>query len=103
GYTVMQVCLTELIRLAPSEIVVSEDQRHWFETSQLLQSFSLDHAPAGPQDLRSQSLSLATVDPSAVSAYAARQALLQQFGTRDLRGFGIEESPLAIQAAGVAL
>src|SRR5690606_28336260 len=31
--------------------------------------------------------------------YAARQALLDQFGPRDLHGLGVEESPLAIRAA----
>lgn len=102
GATALQVCLTELIRLSPSEIVVSAEQRHWFQKSELMQSFSLDSAPAGGQE-RGTASSLATVDPAAISAYAARQALLEQFGTRDLRGYGVEESPLAIQAAGAVL
>lgn len=96
-------CITELMRLAPSEIVVPEDQRKTFEQSELVQALSLDYAPAAAQDLRAQNMPLAGVDPAAVTPYAARQALLEHFGTRDLRGFGVEESPLAICAAGVIL
>ena len=69
----------------------------------LLQALSLDYSPAGAQELRAQNMPLATVDPAAVTDYAARQALLDQFGTRDLRGFGVEDNPLAIRAAGAAL
>src|SRR5690606_18883313 len=86
-------CMTELIRLAPSEVVVAEDQRVYFQQGELLQALSLDYSPAGAQELRAQNMPLATVDPAAVTDYAARQALLEQFGTRDLRGFGIEENP----------
>src|SRR5690606_30337714 len=79
-------CVTELIRLAPSEVVVPSDQRHWFQQSDLLQALSLDYTPGDAGDLRSQTMPLATVDPAATSHYAARQALLEQFGTRDLHG-----------------
>ncbi len=96
-------CITELIRLAPSEVVVPSDQRHWFQQSDLLQALSLDFAPGDPQELRSQATPLATVDPAGTTHYAARQALLDQFGTRDLHGFGVEDSPLAIRAAGAIL
>ena len=103
GTTGCADCITELIRLAPSEIVVSDDQRSHFQQSDILEALSLDFTPAGAGDLRAQNMPLATVDPAASTLYAARQALLDQFGTRDLRGFGIEESPLAIRAAGIIL
>lgn len=103
GQNSQSKCITELIRLAPSEVVVPEDQRVYFQQSDLLEALSLDFSPAGAQDLRAEKMPLATVDPSAVTLYAARQSLLDQFGTRDLRGFGVEESPLAIRAAGTVL
>lgn len=96
-------CATELVRLAPSEIVVPSDQRRWFEHSELVTSLSLDSSPAGQNELRGQTVPLATIDPSAVSDYAARKALLEQFGTRDLAGFGMEDHTLAIRAAGTIL
>ena len=86
--------------LAPSEVVIPSDQLDFFQSSDLLKALSLDYSPGGQNELRGQNTPLATVDPSAVTHYAARQALLEQFGTRDLHGFGIEESHLAIQAAG---
>lgn len=103
GPGAMAACTTELVRLAPSEVVVAADQRRWFESGSIVGALSLDAAPASASDLRAQSLPLAGVDPSAVSAYAARQAVLDQFGTRDLQGFGLEESPTAVRAAGAIL
>ncbi len=96
-------CITELVRLSPSEVVVTSDQRNWFEGGDVIAALSLDNSPGGANDLRGQTLPLATVDPSGATHYAARQALIQHFGTRDLHGFGLEESVLATRAAGVIL
>lgn len=103
GPTALAACMTELVRLSPSEVVVPGDQQAAFETSGILQALSLDAAPGGAGDMRGQGIPLAGVDPSAISPYAARQALLDQYGTRDLHGFGLEERPLAVRAAGAIL
>lgn len=96
-------CLTELIRLAPSEIIVPEDQRQCFEASDMLEAFGLEASAGSGNEARQQMVPLATADPAAITANAARAALLQQFGVRDLHGFGLEDHPLAIQAAGAVL
>lgn len=96
-------CLTELIRLAPSEIIVPEDQRRCFEASDMLEAFGLEASAGSGAEARQQMVPLATADPATITPGVARAALLQQFGVRDLHGFGLEERPLAIQAAGAIL
>ncbi len=103
GVDCAAACITELVRLSPSEVVVTSDQRNWFEGSDVVAALSLDNSPGGANDLRGQTLPLATVDPAGATHYAARQALIQHFGTRDLHGFGLEDSILATRAAGVIL
>ncbi|MEN8175971.1 MAG: DNA mismatch repair protein MutS [Pseudomonadota bacterium] len=73
----------ELERLQPAEILVSEDQP-WPDN---LPGFrGVTRRPAWHFDLD-----------------AARQRLAKQFGTRDLSGFGCDDQPLAVAAAGCLL
>ncbi len=74
---------TQLERLKPTELLISEDAE-WAE--QL----------TGHQGLRKR----AAWHFERESAY---HLLTEQFGTRDLAGFGIEEEPAAISAAGALL
>ncbi len=80
---------SELARLAPAEILVADDHLRpggW--------------ATAGPFAGRT---GLVPRPPWLFDPESARRLLLEQFGTRDLRGFGCEELELAIGAAGCAL
>jgi DNA mismatch repair protein MutS len=70
----------ELERLRPAELLLPEDQRD-------------DHGPVSTR-LR---------PPWHFEYDSARRVLLEQFGTRDLAGFGAEALPLAIRAAGALL
>ena len=79
----------ELARLAPAEILVADDHLRpgGWATSGVLSGFS-GLTPRPPW----------LFDPG-----SARRLLLDQFGTRDLRGFGCESLDLGIGAAGCAL
>jgi DNA mismatch repair protein MutS len=70
----------ELERLRPAELLLPEDQRD-------------DH---GPFSTRSR-------PPWHFEYDSALRALTEQFGTRDLKGFGADELPLAVRAAGALL
>ncbi|MFM1886015.1 MAG: hypothetical protein RL026_1172, partial [Pseudomonadota bacterium] len=70
----------ELERLRPAELLLPEDQR-------------ADHGTASTR-LR---------PPWHFEEDSARRALAQQFGTRDLAGFGAEDQGLALRAAGALL
>ncbi|WP_164743854.1 DNA mismatch repair protein MutS [Saccharospirillum alexandrii] len=72
----------ELERLRPSELLLPEDH----PAPELITRTAIRHQPVWLFDLDS-----------------ARQALTQQMGTRDLSGFGVEDMPLALQAAGCLL
>lgn len=95
-------CSTELTRLMPSEVIISSDQKQFFADKNLFQTLSLDFNP-GSEMRRDNNVPLATVDPSAVTPFAARQSLLDQFGVRDLNGFGAENCVLGVQAAAAIL
>ncbi|MGF1612570.1 MAG: DNA mismatch repair protein MutS [Gammaproteobacteria bacterium] len=73
----------ELARLRPAELLVSEDDA------------VLDHTPV-PFSVRRQPAWYFDTE-------SARRRLSEQFGTRDLSGFGCESLPLAIGAAGCLL
>lgn len=72
----------ELERLRPSELLLPEDH----PAPELTTRTAIRHQPVWLFDLDS-----------------ARQALTRQMGTRDLSGFGVEDMPLALQAAGCLL
>jgi DNA mismatch repair protein MutS len=72
----------ELARLAPAELLVPDDGDL--------------PVPAGDAALR-------RLPPWHFDAEAARRALCEQFGTRDLAGFGCEQLDLAVGAAGCLL
>ncbi len=74
---------SELERLRPAELLVAEDDPL--------------HATLPERYHRRQ------LPPWHFETTSARGLLLQQFGTRDLAGFGCEELPLAISAAGALL
>ncbi|MGI8908920.1 MAG: DNA mismatch repair protein MutS [Candidatus Sumerlaeaceae bacterium] len=99
----MASCASEIARLAPSELIVPHDQKQWFEASDLLAASALEGLNSQNAELRANSLSIATIDSSACSHFAAREAVLRQFGVRDLNGFGAEGHPLGVRAAGAIL
>jgi len=72
--------LAVLQRLSPAELLYSEDQP-WPDS--LLQRKGVRRRPEWEFDLQS-----------------ARRLLIQQFGTRDLTSFGVDEAPVALMAAG---
>ena len=74
---------TQLERLLPTELLISEDA-DWAE------------ALSGQRGLRKRA-------PWHFDRAAGYQLLTEQFGTRDLAGFGIEDEPAAIAAAGALL
>jgi len=74
---------TQLERLAPTELLISEDAS-WAEPLS-------DH-----QGLRKRA-------PWHFDRESAYHLLTEQFGTRDLSGFGLEDEPAAIAAAGALL
>ena len=73
---------TELERLQPAEILVGED------------------APSLPPPWGEEHSALRQVPPWQFDLDAARRRLTQQFGTKDLSGFGCESAPVAMAAAG---
>ncbi len=75
----------ELERLRPAEILVSDD------------------APPPPPVEPGVQRPWRTRAPWHFESDAARRSLCEQFGTRDLAGFGCEDLPLAIGAAGALL
>jgi DNA mismatch repair protein MutS len=77
----------ELERLRPAETLVAED-------SPLPEALRLDLAPNGGLTRR---------PPWHFDPDSAARALCDQFGTRDLRGFGCADLPLAVGAAGCLL
>jgi len=77
--------LAELQRLNPAELLYAEDAA---ELEKLLQSFAI---PARRQP------------PWWFEADSAQRMLSEQFGTRDLAGFGCEQMSAAIMAAGCLL
>ena len=72
----------EIARLAPAEILLAEDSR----LASVLTATTIR-----------------TRAPWLFDAQASRQLLLEHFGTQHLRAFDIEEKPLAITAAAIAL
>ncbi|MGH8252623.1 MAG: DNA mismatch repair protein MutS [Steroidobacteraceae bacterium] len=76
----------ELERLRPAELLVREDQ-----------AASVSPAAAGERFVTRER------SPWHFELAAASRALTDQLGTLDLRGFGADESPLAIGAAGALL
>ncbi|PKO16982.1 DNA mismatch repair protein MutS [candidate division BRC1 bacterium HGW-BRC1-1] len=89
-------CGHELTRLSPSEVVTARDQHD--ALLPLVENALGAASGAGAGGGR-----MAVVEASAVTSHAARTALLRQFGVRDLHGFGAEESPTAVRAAGAIL
>jgi DNA mismatch repair protein MutS len=78
-----EALIDELDRLQPAELLVSED-------------FASAEWAAGRCGVRPQ-------PPWYLEHESGRRLLLQQFGTRDLTGFGCEGLPLAVGAAGCLL
>lgn len=104
GERALEACQAELVRLGPSELLISRDQKDALKSAGLLMPEALEaYATQGSDALQRTSTSVATVDPAAVSPWAARDALLNQMGVRDLTGFGAEDYPLAVRAAGAIL
>jgi DNA mismatch repair protein MutS len=77
-----EALLSELERLRPAELLIAESAANTFKSLNL----STRERPSWHFDLDS-----------------ATRALCEQFGTRDLAGFGCDHLPLAIRAAGCLL
>ncbi len=75
---------SELERLRPAELLLAEDQ------------LTVLQARAGPCVLRARA-------PWHFELASASRLLTDQLGTLDLKGFGVDELPLAIRAAGALL
>lgn len=78
-----EALLGELERLSPSELLVAEDEA----------------LPFGPDERPG----LRRLPPWHFDTDSAARALAQQFGVRDLAGFGCQDLPLAVGAAGCLL
>ncbi|MCX7019511.1 MAG: DNA mismatch repair protein MutS [Candidatus Sumerlaeota bacterium] len=132
GPAAAAACANELARLSPSEIIVPRDQRdHLTEIFRLEnrpKNIGLIAPNSGSNDVQpkhgeqsnhqppknaariqtaesgaQRPFTIVTVDSASISPYSARAALLRQLGARDLSGFGAEETPLAVCAAGAVL
>ncbi len=79
----LEALASELARLRPAEVLMSEDSR-------LPETLGLERAPTRRPAWH--------FDPE-----SAERALCEQFGTRDLTGFGCAGLPLAVGAAGCLL
>lgn len=79
----MDELVSELDRIRPAEVLVPEG---W-----------------SPAELQHPACPITQRPPWHFDAESARQLLLRQFGTRDLRGFGCEDMHAAIGAAGALL
>ena len=60
-------CASEIARLAPSELILPHDQKHWLEDSGLLGAAALEGLNSQNTELRAESLSIATVDDASCS------------------------------------
>lgn len=103
GRDALAACSAEFARLAPSEVIVPQDQRNWFVQEGLLGAAVLETMASQNCELRAQNLSIAGIDPTHASSFASRQALLRHFGVRDLHGFGAENHVAGTRAAGAIL
>ncbi len=74
--------LNELFRFHPAELLISEYSEH----QKALSGFNLKKKPVWD-----------------FSEKEAKQMICEQFGVKDLQGFGLQEADLAIQAAGCLL
>ncbi|MCL5271082.1 MAG: DNA mismatch repair protein MutS, partial [bacterium] len=88
--------LNEIARIAPSEMLATEDDWTLLEGGLSGLHGSPGNAAAGPM-LRTR------IDRGMIRLDAARAALLEQLGVTTLQGFGAEDSPAAICAAGALL
>jgi len=79
----IEALLGELERLQPAELLLSEDQPE--------------------QDWQAQMNCLKRQPPWRFEPDSAARLLCEQFQTRDLRGFGCDDAPLAMRAAGCLL
>ena len=80
----------ELGRLSPAEVLVPRyDETSWWA------------APRGPEG--AAGLCLTLLEPSVFGLEAACQALLSHFRVLTLEGFGCEDMPLAVRAAGAII
>ena len=83
--TGIEPLLSELERLNPAELLVSEDFQH-------------PH-----KDLLATRRGVRAMAPWFFEYDSAQRLLTTQFGTRDLSGFGVQDLPLAIGAAGALM
>ena len=92
GAVAEEEVLSELARLEPKEILVAESDLSRFEALLNKQAFSQTMAPR-----------LCRFTDTAFDPGLARRALLDHFKLQSLAGFGCEEIPIAVAAAGALL
>ena len=91
--------LRELDRLAPAEVVLSDDGNPFLEQGQAQTAEAISRHP----ELASLACPLTLYDDWRFELGNCRQALLEHFSVSSLAGYGCENLPLAIRAAGVLL
>jgi DNA mismatch repair protein MutS len=84
----------ELVRISPAEVLVPRGNEAAWEAPW----WAVAHGPEG-----AGGPSLTPLEPSAFGLEAARQALLSHFRVLTLEGFGCEDLPLALRAAGAII
>ncbi|MHB1318125.1 MAG: DNA mismatch repair protein MutS, partial [Anaerolineae bacterium] len=94
-----QALIRELDRLAPAELVVSDQGQPSYEQGEAQTAEALRRYP----DLASLSTPTTLYDSWRFEYGNCRQALLDQLGVTTLAGFGCEDLPLAVRAAGVLI
>jgi DNA mismatch repair protein MutS len=116
GRNAVTVCANELARLQPSEVVLLREQREALEEAfgwkRVDRGLAIPDAGGAEEAADSAATtssaplhavpSIAAIDVQ-ISFAAAREAILRQFGVRDLSGFGAEDCPLGVRAAGAIL
>ncbi|HET6464883.1 MAG TPA: DNA mismatch repair protein MutS [Nitrospiria bacterium] len=92
GATAEEEVLSELARLEPKEILIAESDLSRFEAVLNQQTFAQSMTPR-----------LCRFTDTAFDPGLARRALLEHFKLQSLAGFGCEEIPIAVAAAGALL
>ncbi|MHB9032355.1 MAG: DNA mismatch repair protein MutS [Anaerolineae bacterium] len=89
--------LRELDRISPAEVLLSDMGDTYYGKGQEIRQEALRRYP----ELESLSMALTLYESWHYELGNCRQALLEHFGVTTLAGFGCEDLPLAVRAAGV--
>jgi DNA mismatch repair protein MutS len=93
GDDARETLMSELARLAPAELLATEEDWGLLEAN-LRETFGLNAGQTGAAILRTRA------DKGMLRLDTARATLLEQLGVATLQGYGAEDSPAAVCAAG---